>query len=139
MTSPLGFLDLPPTVRRRIYCEVGLVIDAHLALHHEDRAERRQNGRRVPDLVPSTALMLVSRAIHTEVTRLLYSNNRFFIQYRPPSEGLGARYLGPLRRLSPAALSFLTFLTVHLHVAARRRGSHIFSKIPGDATFICPV
>lgn len=132
MPSSSDLLDLPPTVRRRIYCEADLIIDEELALHHEERAERRQNGRSVPDLGPSIALMLISRAIHTEVSCLLYSSNTFFIQYKAPSGCVGARDLGPLRRLSQAALSMLTFLDVRLHVSARMRGAHKLGRIPSS-------
>lgn len=134
MGSSRGFLDLPSAVRRRIYCEAGLVTDAEVALHYQGRAERRRKGLSVPDLGPYTALVLVSRAVRVDVTSLLFSSNRFFIQYQAASEGVVGRDLAPLRRLPPAALSYMSFLTVHLHVAARKRGRHDVSK----ARSACP-
>jgi hypothetical protein len=73
-----------------------------------------------PDFIPSFAtsvttnynLLFTCRAIHAEVSSILYSTHKFFIKYSD-SRGLRA-----LRSLSPHALSSLTHLTVHLNVAS---------------------
>ncbi|KAH8903823.1 hypothetical protein BR93DRAFT_961442 [Coniochaeta sp. PMI_546] len=138
-SSSLSLLGLPPTIRQRIYFEAGLVVDTEIALHHEERADRRQNGGSIPSLGPSTALMLVCRSIYAEASRLLYSKNTFFIRYQSRSKHVGARDLGPLRRLSPTALSLLTSLDIHLHVAARKAGTHDISRVPRTGmTYECP-
>ena len=127
------FLHLPYRVRRQIYVLAGLVRFCPIDLNQEGmRLEdidlkdinnhcfyqsRKFTGKYygidsgVPCKCPRlpSSLLYASRAISNEVTYILYSENKFTINYR------GARGLRPLRNLSRQALQALQSLTIRLN------------------------
>lgn len=115
MASTLGLLDLPSSP---IYW------NAHRrgpGFAQQCLGGRREAGHSVLDLGPALTLMLVSRAIHTEVNRLLSFYNRVFVQDRAPLELVSVKYLGSLRGLFPEMLLFVISLVVRLYVTIRKR------------------
>ncbi|KAF4624472.1 hypothetical protein G7Y89_g13698 [Cudoniella acicularis] len=112
LTPPVfpRFLDLAPSLRRRIYEHAGLVVnnDLDLVLHSE--LEGKQPGSASPNLSSSRALMLVCHAVHEETSLLLYSTNRFVIRFQQAGD------LRALRNLRPQLIGTFTCLTVQLNV-----------------------
>lgn len=98
-------LRLPPSVRQRIYLDVGLIPTGPsgrhcvLDLHGYNRAlNLRFHG-----------LLVSCRTIYAEASAILYSANRFNIRY------WDKRSLEPLRNLTPRSLSNLTHLKIILN------------------------
>ncbi|KAI1662953.1 hypothetical protein F4813DRAFT_342452 [Daldinia decipiens] len=83
--TPRSFLDIPATIRRRIYCAAGLVTNTNIHMSHEERRGIRLRMRPkdyedVPDLTFSLNLLITCRAIYKEVSHLLFSTNYFCIK-----------------------------------------------------------
>lgn len=109
-THTRSFLSLPSSIRRRIYCEAGVVSDADIDLNRRPHAD---NSWPFSDnLQLSYNILLTCRTVYTEVSSIIYSSNRFFIRYRDSGN------LQPLRNLRAPSLSFLTELEVHLNVTS---------------------
>jgi hypothetical protein len=132
--SGLFFLDLPSSIRRRIYDEAGLVTDCTINLSHRGRQNR---DIELPDASDASEgakslccisnnyeeiycegcsltynLLQTSRAIYNEIIPIIYSSNTFMIRHRD----LGS--LQPLQNLSPNSLASLTRLVIRLNVSS---------------------
>ncbi|KAI8957554.1 hypothetical protein F5Y11DRAFT_360735 [Daldinia sp. FL1419] len=100
------FLHLPPSVRRQVYEEAGLIVGGNINRTKQDEAYR---------LIYN--ILQTCRAIHDEVQRIIYAENRFVVNREGTLED-GFYHLG---RLSPQACSALRNLYVHLHVEGQPR------------------
>jgi hypothetical protein len=133
--SKLHLLDLPHHIRYQIYDELGLgrkqLINLNCLgtwgtkLDHDDESGSDErlaylqqqafaNGRRHHLSAKSLPfrLLLVSRVVHDEVTRIIYGRNHFFISKRDS---------GALQRLEimgTAALNALRVITIHLNICS---------------------
>ncbi|KAL2820155.1 hypothetical protein BDW59DRAFT_164768 [Aspergillus cavernicola] len=102
-------LDLPPSIRIRIYTFAGLANNQVIPLDRRHRVEEQsaptwQDSDRtliiqLADLTISSALLLICRTIHDEVSHRFYSTNTFI-----------AHDLQTLGRLGPSYLALLTSL-----------------------------
>jgi hypothetical protein len=130
--SGTSFLDLPPNIRRHIYDEAGLVSGCLINLL------RRKTDRDRDPLEESSGsetssrsaevgdddqfdwegcplwynLLQTSRDIYTEVSSIIYSENRFMIHRR---DGYDLR---PLQNLSAKCLASLTCLIIWINVSS---------------------
>ncbi len=101
-----SFLELPETIRHRIYHNAGLVRAETIYVGHEERANIRrvrEPGYSLPDLPFFLALSLTSRVVHTEIAQLFFSTNYFY-----------AINAESLHRLPSSSLSQLTFLNLYV-------------------------
>lgn len=117
-----SFLCLLPAVRHRIYYEAGLVNDTDVDLNR--RPDAADSWPSSADFQFSYNLLLTCRAVHAEVSSILYSTNRFFIRYRD-SQNLRA-----LRNLRAQSLSSLTYLTIHLNIASCEKDQPCYKAYP---------
>jgi hypothetical protein len=113
------FLELPATIRRRIYHEAGLVSNRIIHLNYWRLRRNRDlllkgyftfENTLLPALPPS--LLAVCRAIHDEVRKVLYGENKIIISATAP-QGLRA-----LERMSQATLREIQLLVVRLNVSS---------------------
>ena len=118
-----SYLHLPQAIRHRIYIEAGLVHNEDIDLHN--RSDASESWLSYDNFILSYNLLLTCRAIYTEVSSIIYSTNRFFIQY---NRSLGLR---PLLNLRPQSISLLTHLTVHLNVTSCPVGQPCCKTHPG--------
>ena len=109
-------LCLPPPVRRRIHCFVGLVSSLGKHPHRFDL-----HGRPVSRSLPAPpnpsafyGLLLSCRLLYTEAAALLYSASRFILRYNPAHPDP----LQPLCVLTPTSLASLTSLVIILNEAS---------------------
>ena len=126
VSTKSSFFSLPFSIRRRIYLTAGLGSRRFIVLNywqgsrfsesdlvsyeqeHKCPAEPRLGKADLEaDSLP-TSLLYVSRAIHSEVEKLLYSENEFVVSSRGPG-GLQA-----LAKLSQNAVKELRSITVRL-------------------------
>ncbi|KAI0846176.1 hypothetical protein F5Y00DRAFT_244698 [Daldinia vernicosa] len=116
------FLDLPASVRRRIYDYAGLISGRSVYIHslkqpHED-FEGVNHARKRFESDPCTEcdelhftfhLLQTCKAVYTEVSAIVYSENDLVVPDGAVEDGL--RILG---NITPSACSKLTNLYVHL-------------------------
>ncbi|KAI1468520.1 uncharacterized protein F4812DRAFT_427168 [Daldinia caldariorum] len=104
--APRSFLDLPDAIRRHIYSAAGLFVDSNIFLYHKRTLCFEHTDRfwtPYCSLAFSINLLLTSRAVHKEVSHILFSTNRFFVQ-----DAL------VLLRFPVSALSSIPSLSIHL-------------------------
>jgi hypothetical protein len=127
-----SFLDLPPLIRRRNYCEAGLIIDCNILLNWELALKRSKHYNTeeliswnkqppnfnflnlTPELNPTDAhachaLLLTCREVYVEVSSILYSKNRLIVTGGIP------RGLEAIQALSKTSLASMTELVVYLN------------------------
>ena len=103
------FLCLSPAIRYRIYVEAGLFDDSDLRL---DGYSDNHIWHPADDLENCRNLLLTCRTVYTEVSRCLYSSNRFLIRYQELNG------LQVLRNLRPNSLASLAHLIVDLNATS---------------------
>ncbi|KAL9630731.1 MAG: hypothetical protein Q9164_006268 [Protoblastenia rupestris] len=152
-SAGLSFLDLPSSIRSRIYAYSNLVREYPIHVNIE-RSEDGTGGVSKKTIYCTThicvrrgscfclppplshSLLLVSRAVYQEVCAILYSQNCFHIsRYKDSS-------LEFLANLSPKALASLTALTVRLNEngpcsRSSKRFSHGSQCIPRCESCSC--
>ncbi|KAI1774983.1 hypothetical protein F4818DRAFT_57464 [Hypoxylon cercidicola] len=118
-----NFLDLPSEIRHRIYNAAGLVVGANL------RLTRKRETFEWFEYQPSAesfhftySLLQTCKAINSEVTTLICSQNTLVVAYEHVHYGLDF-----LRRLNPQQCSALTDLVVQLYLKAPVLGNEFSS------------
>lgn len=116
------FLELPATIRLRIYREAGLLSDRTIHLNYWSSRKKENLPRigydarddtRLPALPLS--LFAVCRSVHDELRKVLYGENRLIISSKAP------RGLRALERLSDATLQEIRFLVIRANVSSCER------------------
>ena len=102
----MSFLSLPPTLRKQIYHEAGLVHSCNINFSPEENIYSLFSSLNLSILL---SLLRSCRSVYLEVLPLFYSTNKFFIRFRDTQS------LRPLRSLGVDALASLQYLTVHLN------------------------
>ncbi|KAI1380495.1 hypothetical protein F4677DRAFT_407048 [Hypoxylon crocopeplum] len=98
-TRPVSFLDLPTNIRYRIYEDSGLLVRSKISLGcHNSLAGFTYR------------ILQTCKAVYSEVTAILASENHFEIRRSELDSGLAL-----LRRFSPYLCSQLTTLSVYLY------------------------
>lgn len=140
LKNRISFLDLPVSVRKRVYSAVGLIsspqqqwrrVTMNSASITERACQFEPESSPLPSDCPKCfgrldeslwknscncdpfplALFTICRAISDEVTYLFYSQTRFEIAYTSPGK------LSALEQLGPKAISCLRDLTIRLNVS----------------------
>ncbi|CAH0059075.1 unnamed protein product [Clonostachys solani] len=157
--SPLSLLSLPFDIRKRIYAFAGLIRECPVTIapssqaslfydprplppNHTCAFKFRQQGKpdrasrgHAPDcLCPEfpKQLLLVCKALHQEVQKVLYGDNKFVLCTHGDPGGLGA-----LKTLSKDAICSLRYLLVRLNSWPCPRG-HSRANLKMNRCQICP-
>lgn len=107
-THKLNFLSLTYAVRLRIYQEIGLELLTEGDIFLGRTPETDSSPSTVSSTIPS--LLRSCRTIHTEISKILYSRNRFYVHSKDENS------MKSVRRLSPTSLTSLRYLTVVLNL-----------------------
>ncbi|KAI1390689.1 uncharacterized protein F4822DRAFT_394168 [Hypoxylon trugodes] len=111
-TPTFNFLDLPPTIRRRIYEIAGLLVGKVLRLIPTRNDPLYPYSQRTIESLQFTySILQTCKTINTEVTIIIYSQNAFVVVHDYVYYGLGLLHL-----LNPLQCSALTHLSIQLHL-----------------------
>ncbi|KAL2818771.1 hypothetical protein BDW59DRAFT_165310 [Aspergillus cavernicola] len=150
-----SFLHLYPSIRLRIYTLAGLATNHIIPLDRRHRVEKqsvpswkdpsRTLNLQLADLAISSALQLICRTVHDEVSHHLYSANTFIAHDMRTLCGLGPSYLASMTSLklipcltSTCACTPLEFIDDHSVLDTSTQGRSILSEWHSTAGKIAP-
>ena len=109
------FLELPASIRLRIYYEAGMVSGETIHLNYWRSRKKEgtspEGGNKDLPTLPLN-LFAVCRSVYNELRKVLYGDNRLVVSRKAP------RGLRVLERLSASALLEIRFLVIRLNVSS---------------------